>query len=337
MGKKNTFNGKKSTNQDELDLFEVNEVKYRQTPFWSRVLLIAISGSVFFGFIYACIARIDEVVIAKGELQAFGAERPIKANISGLISEIFVKEGDVVSKGQLLLKFDTRVLSIQRVSLNEKLKSLKKSYKIESNINQRLSELAFEGAISSLEALRQENKLQEIEASIAQVEARINELNIEIAKIHLRAPLEGRVFNLIPASTGYAATNGETLLKIVPVGDLEAKIFISNSDIGFISPSMKAKVRVDAYPVTQFGSIDGKIRSIGDEVLQANSTYPFSRFPVYLSLDNQYLEKEGIKYKVRSGQSVSVNIIVRDKPIISIITNTIGQAFDSLRGIKSDR
>ena len=83
-----------------------------------------------------------------------------------MISEIFVKEGDVVSKGQLLLKFDTRVLTIQRVSLNEKLKSLKKSYKIESNINQRLTELAFEGAISSLEALRQENKLQEIEASL---------------------------------------------------------------------------------------------------------------------------------------------------------------------------
>ena len=109
MAKKNTFNGKKSVNQDELDLFKVNEVKYRPTPFWSQVLLLAISGSVFFGFIYACISRIDEVVMAKGELQAFGAERPIKANISGLISEISVKEGDVVSKGQLLLKFDTRV------------------------------------------------------------------------------------------------------------------------------------------------------------------------------------------------------------------------------------
>ena len=67
--------------------------------------------------------------MAKGELQAFGAERPIKANISGLISEISVKEGDVVSKGQLLLKFDTRVLNIQRVSLNEKLKSLKEAIK----------------------------------------------------------------------------------------------------------------------------------------------------------------------------------------------------------------
>tara|TARA_B100000212_G_C27382321_1_gene537600 strand:+ start:4044 stop:5057 length:1014 start_codon:yes stop_codon:yes gene_type:complete len=337
MSIKNTSNSNNLTNQDEIDVFKVNEVKYRQTPFWSRVLLLAISGSVFFGFIYACIARIDEVVIARGELQALGAERPIKANISGLISEISVKEGDVVKKGQLLLKFDTRVLTIQKKSLNEKLKSLKKSYKIESKISQRLSELAIEGAISSLDALRQENKLQEIETSISQVEARINELNIEISKIHLLAPLNGRVFNLIPASTGYAASIGETLLKIVPMGDLEAKVFISNSDIGFISPNMKAKVRVDAYPFTQFGSINGKIRSIGEEVLQANSTYPFSRFPTYITLDQQYLESKGIKHNVRSGQSVSVNIIVRDKPIISIVTNTIEQAFDSLRGIKSDR
>ena len=337
MVKKNISNSNKTINRYELDLHKVNEVKYRQTPFWSRVLLLAISGSVLFGFIYAFVARIDEVVTAKGELQAFGAERPIKANISGLIDEISVEEGDFVKKGQILLKFDTRVLTIQKVSLNDKLKSLKRSYEIESKINKRLSELALEGAISTLDALRQENKLQEIEASIAQVESRIRELNIEIAKIHLRAPLDGRVFNLIPASKGYAASIGETLLKIVPLGDLEAKIFISNSDIGFVSPNMKAEIRVDAYPFTQFGSINGRIRSVGEEVLQANSTYPFSRFPAYITLDNQFLEVEGIKYKIRSGQSVMANIIVRDKPVISIITNTIGQAFDSLRGIKSDR
>ena len=100
---------------------------------------------------------------------------------------------------------------------------------------------------------------------------------------------------------------------------------------------MKAKVRVDAYPFTQFGSLNGEIRSIGDEVLQANSSYPFSRFPAYITLDNQFLESEGIKYEIRSGQSVLANIIVRDKPVISIITNTIEKAFDSLRGIKSDR
>ena len=36
---------------------------------------------------YACIARIDEVVTATGELQALGAERPIKARAPGVASQ----------------------------------------------------------------------------------------------------------------------------------------------------------------------------------------------------------------------------------------------------------
>ena len=45
--------------------------------------------------------------------------------------------------------------------------------------------------------------------------------------------------------------------------------------------------------------------------------------------------KNGEKFFVRSGQSVSVNLIVRDKRIISILTDAIDKAIDSLRGIKS--
>ena len=46
-------------------------------------------------------------------------------------------------------------------------------------------------------------------------------------------------------------------------------------------------------------------------------------------------KKNGEKFFVRSGQSVSVNLIVRDKRIISILTDAIDKAIDSLRGIKS--
>ena len=69
-----------------------NEMLYRPSSLWIRSLIWAIIGSFSFGFIYACIARMDEVVIAKGELQALGAERPIRAPISGIVSEIYIKE-----------------------------------------------------------------------------------------------------------------------------------------------------------------------------------------------------------------------------------------------------
>ena len=85
------------------------EVRYRAAPTWTRALLWAMVGTVGFGIIYACIARIDEVVTATGELQALGAERPIKAPAPGVVSAILVKEGSWWRKEQVLLQFDPEV------------------------------------------------------------------------------------------------------------------------------------------------------------------------------------------------------------------------------------
>ena len=321
----------------ELIPMEGNEVRFLPTQFWTRILMLSISGSVLFGLIYACLARIDEVVVATGELQGLGAERPIKAPISGILTEIKIKEGQRVAKGTLLAKFDTKILLEKEKGLKAKLEGLEKIYQTENNIYKRISSLESAGAISMLDVLKQQNKLKEIEVSISQVNTTLREINLEKKNFHLHAPIEGKVFNLIPASTGYFASNGELLMEIVPAGELEAKVFFNNSDIGSISTKMKANVRVDAYPFTQFGSIPGEIRSIGDEVLEPDSIYPFMRFPAYVRLDNQFLEKKGTKYEIRSGQSVSANIIVRDKPVISLLTDIFEKAFDSLRGIKSNK
>ena len=98
---------------------------------------------------------------------------------------------------------------------------------------------------------------------------------------------------------------------------------------------MKAKIRVDAYPFTQFGSINGILKSIGDEVIRSNQEAQNSLFPAYVSLEKQYFEKNGDRLFVRSGQSVSVNLIVRNRRIISLLTDAVDKAIDSLKGIKS--
>ena len=62
------------------------DLVYKQPPKWTKFLVWSIAGSFGFGVIFSCISRIDEVVVARGELQAIGAERPIKSPISGIIS-----------------------------------------------------------------------------------------------------------------------------------------------------------------------------------------------------------------------------------------------------------
>lgn len=366
---------------------EHQEVRYRAAPTWARALLWAMVGTVGFGVIYACIARIDEVVTATGELQAIGAERPIKAPAPGVVSQIPIREGELVEEGQVLLQFDPDVnnkrlsslqeqrrleqrrlseqseaFSAREQSLAAKAGSLRATYATEAEILKRVAPLAQQGGIQIVQYLQQKNRMQELQSEIAQADANRREVQSEALKARqeslkelsnierqlvetqkaseyesLRAPVKGRVFDLVPSSRGYAAASGETLLKVVPEGSVEAKVFLTNADVGFVKPKMPAQIRVDAYPFTQFGDIPGVLRSVGDEVLPADPQNPQPRFPAMVTLERQHLERHGKQYAVKPGQSVSVNLIVRDKPVISLLTDAVEKAWDALRGIKSER
>ena len=323
-------------NHDEYFLNSTGQdLVYKQPPKWTKALVWSIAGSFGFGLIFACFARIDEVVIARGELQAIGAERPIKAPISGIISQIYVREGKTVNSGDKLIEFDSNVLFAREESLKAKLQELIISKKLEEDILKEVATLAEIGGIQMIQYLQQEKKVNQVNFEVKQIEAKIKEINFDKRKTVILSPVKGKVFNLIPQSIGYASTLGENLMNVVPDGDVEAKVFLSNNDVGFVKNEMEADIRIDAYPFTQFGSIKGKLKFVGDEVLPSDFQNPEPRFPAYINLSKQYLIKNGNTYKVRSGQSVSVNLKVRDKPVISLLTDAIDKAFDSLKGIKN--
>ena len=85
---------------------------------------------------YSLIARIDEVVIAQGDLESQGAERPLKAPVPGIVSSILVKEGELVSKNQIVIQFDKDInnerlnslsnqLTLEKLNLDEEVKLYK--------------------------------------------------------------------------------------------------------------------------------------------------------------------------------------------------------------------
>lgn len=336
MGKLNNFFSKYLLKLKKKINNDPQEMRYRSSNFWSVTLTWSIIGSFGLGIIYACLARIDEVVITRGELQALGAQRPIKMPFSGNVNEILVREGEEVKKGQLLIKLDTDVFKARREKLLAELGSLKLITINERDILERISKLVDEGATSYIEFVQQKIKLEELNSRQKQIKEDLHEIEYQLEQTNLKSPLRGKIFNLIPSSSGYVASAGETLLEVVPKGPMEAKVFFNNTDVGFLLPSMKAEIRVDAYPFTQFGSIEGNLKSIGEESLPPDQFNNQVRFPGYVSLEKQHLEKNDKKYFVKSGQTVSVNFIVRDKPLITLLTDVIANSWDSLRGIKTE-
>ena len=363
------------------------EVQLRPAPVWSRALAWTIISTASFGFIFAVFAKIDEVVLAPGELQPLGAERPVKAPFAGVIKDIVVKEGQKVIAGDTLLKFDadvsrkrketletqiklemkrfeeeSRAVKARKRGVVERLKGINRSLKTESSIYENILPLAEIGAMQQTEVLRQRNKVEQLDSEVQQtgadleeVEAQLNKLEQEslreisdlerqlvevedtIIKEKLSAPVSGIVFGMVPSSAGYAASAGETLVKVVPGGEIEAKIYITNKDVGFIKTGMKAQIRVDAFPYTQFGSITGALKSVGTLPLEPDQQNPMPRFPAYVKIDKEYLEKDGEKYNVSAGQSVQVNLILRDKRVISLLTDAVQKAIDSLTRIRSSK
>ena len=382
-----TNNPNEPKRQSGLVLRPLNpqEVQLRPAPVWSKALAWTIIATASFGFVFAIFARIDEVVLAEGELQPLGAERPVKAPFSGVIKTISVKEGNKVRKGDTLLSFDPEVSRKRKETLEVQLKLEEKRFEEESRsirareqsvrakrdgyarsleteqeIYENILPLAEIGAIQRTEVLRQINRVETLQSEVAQATANLEEVQAQLLKLEqqslrevsdlenqlveitdtlnkemLIAPVDGIVFGLVPSSPGYAASAGETLVKVVPGGTLEAKIYITNRDVGFVKPGMDAQIRVDAFPYTQFGSIKGSLKSIGTLPKENDTQDPIPKFPAYVKLNKEYLEKGEDKYSVSAGQSVQVNLVLRDKRVISLLTDAVQKALDSLTRIKS--
>ncbi|MEQ8753027.1 MAG: HlyD family efflux transporter periplasmic adaptor subunit [Coleofasciculus sp. G1-WW12-02] len=171
-----------------------------------------------------------------------------------------------------------------------------------------------------------QKRLQEIESQLSQTQ-----LTLTYQK--LQAPESGKVFDL-KAHTGFVANTSEPVVKIVPDDTLVAKVYITNKDIGFVNEGMPVDVRVDSFPYSEFGDVKGELVQIGSDALPPNEVYPFYRFPAEIRMDRQTILINGKEIPLQSGMSVSTNIRVRKRPVISIFSDLFMRKIDSVKTVR---
>ena len=149
----------------------------------------------------------------------------------------------------------------------------------------------------------------------------------------VRAPVDGIVFDP-KVSENSVLASGERILSIVPQQGLFAEVFVPNKDIGYIAVGQNAKIRIDAFPFTRYGEISGKVSQIGAEALEPDDKANYYRFPIKLTLDKYYLESKNSKIPLSSGMSITTNLKLRDKPVISLISDVFVDQVDSVRSLR---
>lgn len=475
-------------------------VLLQQSPVWSRAIIWLIVGVTTSVVVWASIAQIEEAIPATGKLEPQGTVKAVQPPVGGLVKAVYIKEGQRVEQGQLLLSLDpaaakAQLASAQKIrtalvqenqfyrtqlsgssinpsiaasqatqlklppeviSLTEsraallaenqlyraelgssqanlsseqrarlrstqaesssriaaaqlevgqlqrqlsqtqvQLSSARDVTTLNSGILKDIGPLVKEGAVARLQYLKQQQEVRtrqaeadqlvqeqlRLQLAIAQAKERLQntmalsdtdvltkiatnekaiaEINGQLSKAvvendkkiseidnqlsqtkltlqyqELRAPVAGTVFDLQATGPGFVANASQPVLKIVPSDNLIAKVFITNKDVGFVKAGMDVDVRIDSFPFSEFGDIKGKLVSVGSDALPPDQVRPFYHFPAKIQMDRQTLNVSDRKISLQSGMSLSANIKVRKRTVMSIFTDLFSRQVESLKSVR---
>ena len=341
----------------------------RQTPVWAQSLAAIMIGLGVSAVTAGLVFRIDEVVTVTGQLESLGGSVDVKTPSGGKIDEVLFQDGSFVQKGQLLVRFDTRqaatdratsrkLIELERSELASKLSILRsrqlvleKKLDTSTQISVALKKLVDSGGFQKVQYLQQLDELYELQSELSNAKLEMNRTKLESEKSigqltnqlkradlqlqyqNVIAPVSGIIFESKASAAGVIGA-GDTILTIIPQTGLKGKVFVQNKDIGFVKTGQKARVRVDAFPFTQYGELDGNVDQIGADTLPPDEKSKFYRYPVKLNLNKPYLENKGVKVPLRVGMAITANLKLRDKRLISLVSDMFVDQTQSIRSIR---
>lgn len=191
-------------------------------------------------------------------LIASNAEARLSFKIGGVISRIYVKEGDHVSRGQLLATLDLTEIGAQVQQASQNLEKARRD-------EERISNL-YRDTVASLEQL-QNTRTQ---VSVASEALRIARFNQQYAQIH--APAGGTILQKLMNEGEVASTgNAVFLFNGTERSDWVVRFGVSDKDWVALKKGDKATVYIEAYPGQAFTGVITKMAEAADPV---NGTYP---------------------------------------------------------------
>jgi hemolysin D len=141
----------------------------------------------------------------------------------------------------------------------------------------------------------------------------------------LTAPVSGVVQELTLTNIGEAPEVGKPLVTIVPDGEpLVVEALLLNRDAGFVRAGMRAVIKLDAYPFTRYGTLDGVVERVSPD-----STVDQKRglvFPVRVKLTDTRLLVDGRPAALSPGMSAQVEVVTGRRRVIDYLWSPVAKA-----------
>ncbi|MBI1732835.1 MAG: HlyD family type I secretion periplasmic adaptor subunit [Gammaproteobacteria bacterium] len=134
----------------------------------------------------------------------------------------------------------------------------------------------------------------------------------------LTAPVSGTVHGLAVHTTGGVVTPAQELLRIVPDDAvLEVEVWVRNQDIGFVRPGSRAVIKIEAFPFTKYGVIQGDVIGVAADAVPHEQLGPV--FPARVHMASASLDVDGKPVRLAPGMAVAVEVNLGQRRIIEFL------------------
>lgn len=283
---------------------------------------------------------ITEVVEATGQIEPV-YQVNISPEVSGEITELPVKEGQKVKKGDLLLRIKPDYYIANRKSAEANLKATRATQdvaaanlanaKAEYERNRDLyqgkliSESQYLDAKTAYDVAKAQFQNAEYQAQVAQ--ATLARAEEELRKTSIYSPLDGIVTQLNSEVgervVGTATMAGTVVMTLSDLNQMEARVNVSETDINLIKKDQEANLQVDAFRDRRF---HGTVYEVGNtaQTTGAGTQQEATKFQVRIRIED--------KASFRPGMSVTAEIQTRHRhqvpavPLQSVTTRPSKQS-----------
>ncbi len=288
--------------------------------------------------------NITELITANGRIKP-QTEVKISSDVSGEIVELYVREGDEVKKGQLLLKIkpDIYLSNLDRVAAGvnsskanlaqakarlaqakARLEQAKAAFnrskelyrqKALSKADYEQAESTYLSAEAELEAGKQTVRASEF--SVKSSEASLKEARENLNKTSIYAPMDGTVSMLNVEKgervVGTIQMNGTELLRIADMSKMEVLVNVNENDIVKVKRNDTVLIEIDAYFEKEFHGLVTEIANSSNNTGQVIGSDNITDFEVkILILKESYQdlipEDNPNFYPFRPGMSATADI-----------------------------
>jgi hemolysin D len=161
-----------------------------------------------------------------------------------------------------------------------------------------------------------------LEAALPQLDAALKHQDL----VHWTAPDDSIVLSVAPnMSVGSVVSQGTTVISLMPVRNpVEGLVQVPTSQVGFLRPGDPVNLKVDAFPSTEFGTLEGSVKWVGDNAetqLRGQPVAPY--YNVAVSIDRNKLVNVPPTATLLPGMTVTADIKVGSRSVWDYVMGSI--------------